>query len=1226
MPQVFTTSPDKANAAVDPVSPLVPEKEVLNQETNDANIPPLLKRPDETIVTPSFPQKSFIESKLPSVAEGIDNKRNLDPEFEKWFNDQVAPRPEEIALGKQAIEDKKKRFSDMITKFNQENTKAGKDAAETPQRVGKQALGGVLDFADSAMNSVISLANTSRRFFGVDDLSKVSPSAHELLPEPQTPGEHFVRSAAKFMTGMLPITGAVKGLTGIQGVANAVSSAGIYGFLFEDDKANSVVRDFVSDNVDLAAPVLDYLNHKTDDNEFVTRLKNGANYALDTAAIEGVFHGLKYARNAWAARDGAFKILENGDIQVNAKTVGTSDVSPAPESLFDKIRNISPEDIQVKGLSTEDVGKGGKKSTTPLTDALTEEINKVKELAKTKQDAVEGKLSQTRKQAMEHINQNPISVSDVLQKGENAPINNIDVMQAEIVRKGLENTVARVVEDYKAGKESDVSALMKIKQLAKAMEKTTYPRSTAGRALESAKFISNLDSELPSKENVKKMTDLFGNDAKGFMQEMVNMKDGKVGLPLVDTALKAIQQGNGSLKIATNMLQAARINWMLSDPTTHMTNILSTGANLPLRAATIKTAEVISKARSLVPTYGDRYLAIGVQNGEARAAIRGYFKGLNAVTKTIVGNINTLVQSKSLSSPDYKAIFAQDSNTKYNLALDQQIQDMTEAQNIQKASTVKQAAYYLGHIFAGTPVGKLLSYEDDIFKGIVYHSEIERQIHVMEMQSAYMVKSMQNAGASPEAIDAFMGDEMKKFDEVRTKMRNGEIPPEIEQTAVAEANKWTYNGSIDGMDPLSKLLRLGEQARDTLPVIGRWFVPFYRTGANIINQTLDYTPVLGTMAKSGNFGGLKGLVKGGREADMFLAKQAIGGTVMASAAALYATLEDNYGPDFEMTSLKNNKLGIKLGKFSLAIDKQNPIAKIIFASRDVMDIAQVAKEPEGAQAAAMASAALLAELYSPEQLVSTMNALTELTKGDRDKIPAAFESLLKTTLQSTITPYSGAANFINKDILGSDKVNFGSEDDGALGLLDEMMGRFKQTYLGNESGLPKRRGLFGQEIPYLRTFEFDVSDNAHDMFAGYNENHPVVKEIMRLTRQDAMVNPANYDEYQANNTTFLQMPGKTLSLPTTSLVGDVHKMSPKEYSDYVKYSAGEGMNVTLEDALKKLIASEKYQGLKSDTFKMKEINLIIRAYRTIGKAQLFKDDPAILQEAQKAAELIKGVL
>ena len=548
------------------------------------------------------------------------------------------------------------------------------------------------------------------------------------------------------------------------------------------------------------------------------------------------------------------------------------------------------------------------------------------------------------------------------------------------------------------------------------------------------------------------------------------------------------------------------------------------------------------------------------------------------------------------------------------MAIDKIIAESDAANNFENATLGKQIVQVLAHTVAGTPVGKMLSWEDDFFKGMHYMAEVNKQLTIDENNIA------RNASTYPDAAEAqaYTAREMARVNRIRENFKKGILDEDIDKQARDAANYWTFNSELVGDDAITNLLKAGEVGRNQSEIL-RWFIPFYRTGANIANMSLEYTPVIGGILKMKNAGGFAGLARGGREADTFIAKQVIGSTVMATAATLYMQLEDTFGIDFQMSSLKNNKVGVKIGDVEFGVDKQNPTLKLFIATRDIMDIANIAQQAEGASSAAMSAAALFMEMYSPEQMIQTLGTLSDITSGPAKDIPSKLQNMLKSNVLSQVTPYSGLARFANRDVKGMNKVNMGQER--GEDLIDEMMKRFTHLYLGDDANIPVRRGIFGQEIPYLRTLGYSVSDNAHDMLAGYDLNEPVVKEIFRLTREDVMTNPNNYDSFELNNTTILKMPTRSITLPT----GESYELTPREYSDYVKISAGDHPSFngrTLKSTLEGYVQTEGYQKLP-DAFKTTAIKDIVNLYRKAAKGILLKDNVDIMIEGREALIRLK---
>ena len=826
-----------------------------------------------------------------------------------------------------------------------------------------------------------------------------------------------------------------------------------------------------------------------------------------------------------------------------------------------------------------------------------------------KQNAVPDRMTQGRLEALKEIRKNPMSLEQLLNIPENAPINNQTVMQAEIASEGLKSYGKDLVKSALEGKTDKSIALYKLSNIADKMDQLTFPRSTAGRALESAKFVSSLDildgnKKLPI-ETIKKMSDVFGNDAERIFEEVRLSDENLSGFPVVDATLSAMRKNIDPKKIY-KYINTARINWILSDPSIHGANILANTMTIPLRTGTDAVARGVTLGRGI---FGDQYLAKGIQEGEVRATVQGYMQGMGTSIKIISDNIGTALSKEQ--NKQYKSIYSRDSNTKYNKAIDELIDNSDVANNFEQATLGKQLAQTLGHLVAGTPVGKMLSWEDDVFKGIHYSATVNKELAIMESNMNRMAAQAE----TPEMAQAIRENKMAEIISIREDFKNGVVNDTIDDKAKSDANYWTFNNEIVGQDAVSKALFAGEKFTQQMPLL-KWFVPFYRTGANIANMSLEYTPVLGGIAKMGNVGGVAGLLRGGAEADKFIAKQVIGAGVMATTAIALSKMDEWFGVDFQLGSHKDTKVGIKIGDFETTVDKQNIVFKLMVASRDIMDIANIANEDKGAGAAAQASAAMLADMYSPTQLVQVMGMMSDLSNSNKNDIPTKLKTMLEMNIASQVSPYSGMAKFTQRDIVGMNKPNIGQENDETL--LDEMIKRIKHTYLGNDADIPARRGLFGQEIPYLRTFGYQVSDKAHDLFYGSSMSDPTIAELMKLTKEDVMSNPQNYDSFELNNTTFLDMPKNSIILPT----GEEYKLTPIEYSQYVQYAAGDHpafKGNTLKLVLDKYIGSEDYRKLPYK-FRVTSIKKLVNLYRKAAKGLILRDDPTVTIEAKRSMQ------
>lgn len=1189
MPMLPNTS-DVDSKAVNPDSLVLPEADGINSIENKVEAPNFVEKKADFLPTIT-PPNDFVSKKLDQFGQETYNNRTIDVEFESYLADK------EKTLGRKAREVQVQSDKDRFMKMSDDILNSQKEEVSKIESNRKQAMYGVADFAQEAINAGADFKNTARRYFGMSELENI-PDLTSNLPEPQNNQERFIRSTTKFMTGLIPTARILKGITGVAGVANAVASSGIYGFLFDDSQTEGLVNTFVKENVDLGPDVLKYLNHQIDDNKFVTRLKNSANYTVDALAFEGIFYGLKMARNLTKGRSEAYKILENGDVELKATSKKTSE-----PSLFE---TVVPQNLpKVAGLTTEDIGKKSVK------DTIEEQLTAVRKDIQTKYDSKQAanpdRMIQGRSEALKEIEKNPMSLKQLLAIKENQPVNNLVTMQAEMAQEALTRVSDNIMKGVTSGSQDPEIAIYKLTNIASAIEQLSFPRSTSGRSLEAAKFISDMgEADKMDADLLKKMRDVYGKDARMIFDEYKLVKENLTGFPVMDATLNVMRK-NIDLEKVWKGVSSARINWILSDPTVHTANVMSNATTMGLRSATEVTAAGISKARTL---FGNQYLQRGLKFNESKATVQGYYGGMMKGFKIISDN---LAMAASKEPNNFKSLYSRDSNTKYNSAIDKLIENSETANNFDEGTLGKKIAKTLGHIVIGTPVGKMLSWEDDFFKGMHYMAEVNKQLTIKESQIGVHASTIEDA---KEASD-YTAREMGVVNKIRDNFKNGILDEAIDKAAKDSANYWTFNSELVGEDSITKLLKAGEVSRNESEIV-RWFIPFYRTGANIANMSLEYTPVIGGIVKMGNVGGVAGLVRGGVKEDTLIAKQVIGSAIFASAAVAYSLLEDTFGVDFQMSSIKNNKVGLKIGAMETTIDKQTPVFKIFAATKDIMDIANIAGQTDGASAAASAAAALLMEMYSPEQMIQLLGTVSDIANAKSD-LDSKFVNMLKMNVLSQVTPYSGAARFIQRDIVGMNKVVHGQEKNEDL--LDEMIKRIKHTYLGDDAEIPARRGIFGQEIPYLRTMGYSVSDNAHDMFAGYNLDDPTLKEIMNLTREEVVSNPQNYDSFELNNTTMLSMPGRTIALPT----GEAYELSPREYSDYVKFSAGEHpvfKGKTLKSTLDNLVASDKYQKLPP-AFRSVAIKDVVELYRKAAKGILLNDHVDIMISGKEALMRLK---
>lgn len=1220
MPQL-PNSPDVNTQKSNPENAIMPDQAGMAQLSNEQSAVNLVEQrplPQEGVLPPS----NYVEDRFNQFGERLNKGLVHDTEFYNYFQGQLSKtREESAAKENESLKEQFTKAYDSLTVDRigiDEQVKKIDTSIKAPVKVIPPIVNGLADAFVEGTNALISMRNFARRQFGLDETTPL-PEVN-VFEDDADPGMRFVRSSTKLMAEIVPMTVGLTAL-GAGSIPAMVGGSAIAGFVFDSNKTEGLIGSFIKENPEIAPDVLAYMNHELDDNEFQTRIKNAVQYGLDGAVFEGVFLGLKGLNRIARGKRDATQVLQNGDVVTTGKVVAEDGVAVAK-------KGNAVTDLRIKGLTTEDAG--GRTASEAIQADYLANIKKMSDLKNFNQDAVLDRKSMSHAKSIKEAFKNPMSFNELLNRKFNDPVNSAINVQYKAAAEAVDNYVVNnIFEKVKEGKMTDGEANVRLQSITPVRERLTDPFSTAGRALESTKIDI---TEVTGKPNYSDMIfEKIEENATASIKELIELAElkheGLTGLAPLDVFFKALKKGP-DLKKAGEYIHEAHINWMLSDPTTFIVgNIASNATLIPMRLAETAVAAGISKSKTAL--YGNSYMSRGIHGNEFMAEVKGLAHGVNQVVKVSLDNIKTAAKEGTIVSPNLKPFYKENS---YKYSTDKiDLNAQAEfARNWKDAPPISKGLIVVSELFKGTPISKIMRLGDSAFKAINYSMEVSRQYAVLENQ---MLRHASNI-ADPKEKASFIKSESARIANIKETIKKAGTNQAFDagistrgkriiSKARESATYGTFTDAQIGEDLHTALWNSIGGVRTGVPGM-KILSPFFGFGASLSNKILERTPVLGLIIKAKNFSGspekttmngVAGLISGGREEDLFLGKQGVGFILTSGTAiALTSIFDEN---DIEISSSNDYNQGIRINGVSLPADAGNPAFRLLTATKDIMDIINLAEQEDAGDVAATALATLAAELYTPVQLMEILGAINEATSGPQKELVPRIKSMLKSTAMSYITPYSGAMRFVKK-MRGETKADIGQER--GEDLIDEMMKRLKHLYLGDDVDIPKRYGIFGQEIPYNPSMGWEVSSSAHQMFAGYSIDDPVIKEIIHLTRDDVMMNPDNYNEYQLDNTVMLQMPKRSMIIN-----GESVKLTPKEYSEYVKLSGGIGLSPnipTLKTYLDKMVTSPKF--LKRPAAdRIALINNVINRYRVGAKARLYKDNPKLQQEARQSMQSLQ---
>lgn len=298
------------------------------------------------------------------------------------------------------------------------------------------------------------------------------------------------------------------------------------------------------------------------------------------------------------------------------------------------------------------------------------------------------------------------------------------------------------------------------------------------------------------------------------------------------------------------------INSILSSPVTHMINIAGNSVYQGMYSLETFVAAGFGRARTAVTGSGDRMRA-----GEGLARLEGIRNALAdsiLVAGKVIATETPLTTGSKIDARTRRAI-----GSTGNPA---EILEMGR-----KGELGPMAVNAFG---AMTRVpGRFLMAEDEFFKGIASRAALYQEAH--QRASDIYRKTIDTGGTPKQAKEAAAIERANVI---------YDPPEEIKLRAEEVAKELTFQTDLKGW--------LGQAQGAMSHPIAKLFVPFFRTPVNIMKSTLERSPAM--LAYPGFY---KKIAAGGREADMAMAKMAMGSAIMGTFA--YASFGLS-GPDKSM--------------------------------------------------------------------------------------------------------------------------------------------------------------------------------------------------------------------------------------------------------------------------------------------------------------------------------------
>lgn len=329
---------------------------------------------------------------------------------------------------------------------------------------------------------------------------------------------------------------------------------------------------------------------------------------------------------------------------------------------------------------------------------------------------------------------------------------------------------------------------------------------------------------------------------------------GMMYLSMPNPSARAQFAKDGFINKSMDVLTEVYINSLLSAPATHMVNVVGNSAFMATKIVETGLAGGIGKIRSMITGNQDR-----ARFGEAWAQIQGIKDGF----------VDALVLSGKTLWTEMPADMVSKIDTRTRRAIGT-TGDIGEIYNEFRGGNYMAGAVNTVGVAYRLP-GRALLAEDEFFKGVGYRMALHQEVHVAK--SRVYDEAIAAGKTAQEAMSVAAAERARLL---------ADPPLGMVKTAQDAAREMTFQTSFEPGSALA-----GAQAFLSHPV-AKLFVPFFKTPTNIAVAVLERTPLALFGAET-----RAALARGGRDADMAMARIATGSMVMGAFAMYASGTEDD---------------------------------------------------------------------------------------------------------------------------------------------------------------------------------------------------------------------------------------------------------------------------------------------------------------------------------------------
>lgn len=520
---------------------------------------------------------------------------------------------------------------------------------------------------------------------------------------------------------------------------------------------------------------------------------------------------------------------------------------------------------------------------------------------------------------------------------------------------------------------------------------------------------------------------------------------GRYYMMITDPSKMARFLKRGLVSRSLDVMSEVWVNSILTSPVTHAINISGNSMYQGMRTLETFIAAGFGRARSAITGNQSRVRA---SDGLARleGIRRAMLDGVIMAGKTFVNETPSDLSSKI------------DTGTRRAIGTTGDPREILRM--IRNGETGPAAINALGSMYRLG--GRALMAEDEFFKAIAGRAEL---YEIANQRASEMYRSTIASGGTVEEAQQAAAVE-------RANVIND--PPEnVRQQVTDHAKLLTFQQDVDGF--------LGNFQGAMSHPIAKLFVPFFRTPVNIMGATLSRTPLAVVSRKIRNQ-----LRAGGREADLAMARIAMGSSIMAGFS--YAAFDfDGTGdmvivgkgpsdPEARQAMMRQGfqpySINIKQedGTYqSITYSRFDPVSGLLAMAADMAYYAQYETDQATLDALAASAVAGVAEYMTEMPLLQGVSELQSvlLERNSNDRLRKLREILAEksTTAALAFTPGNSAFTANVARIEDPIARNVMLPEEGVLGEDPTQLPAFMRGFYTALQRAKSRNPLFNQDLP-----------------------------------------------------------------------------------------------------------------------------------------------------------------